>query len=181
MQTAPSLYVFGFPFHFKFLRNLDLLCLSATECGTLLSVQNVDHSDIPGSLADHHRHTLNNGNHVKYLLYAFCTDSSARPSRRDISGSLSKIRELCPLLRTCSVLAAKYIISAGDVNRRDAPDPAGSVNISRRNPQKRNIRCRLFRRLFHCHAFGDCSMCFHPHQYNRKTGRKHWKKAPKIS
>ena len=73
MQTAPSLYVFGFPFHFKFLRNLDLLCLSATECGTLLSVQNVDHSDIPGSLADHHRHTLNNRNHLKYLLSVFHT------------------------------------------------------------------------------------------------------------
>ena len=154
---------------------------SAAECGTLLSVQNVDHADSLSPLADHHRHTLNNGNHVKYLLYAFCTDGSARPSRRDISGSLSKIRELCPLLRTCSVLAAKYIISAEDVNRRDAPDPARSVNISRRNPQKRNVRCRLFRRLFHCHAFQGCSICFHPRQYNRKTERKHWKKTPKIS
>ena len=46
---------------------------SAAECGTLLSVQNVDHTDIPGSLADHHRHTLNNRNHLKYLLSVFHT------------------------------------------------------------------------------------------------------------
>ena len=181
MQTAPSLYVFGFPFHFKFLRNLDLLCLSATECGTLLSVQNIDHADSLSSLADPHRHTLNNGNHVKYLLYAFCTDGSARPSLRDISGSLSKIREPCPQLRTSSVLAAKYSISAEDVNRRKGPDPVRTVNNSRRNPQKRTPFCRLFRRLFHCLASGGCSKYFHPRQYNRKTDRKPWKKALNIS
>ena len=181
MQTAPSLYVFGFPFHFKFLRNLDLLCLSATECGTLLSVQNIDHIDIPGSLADHHRHTLNNRNHLKYLLSVYCADGSVCHSRRNIPGSLSEIREPCPQLRTSSVLAAKYSISAEDVNRRKGPDPVRTVNNSRRNPQKRTPFCRLFRRLFHCLASGGCSKCFHPRQYNRKTDRKPWKKAPNIS
>ena len=154
---------------------------SAAECGTLLSVQNVDHTDIPGSLADHHRHTLNNRNHLKYLLSVYCTDGSVCHSRRNILGSLSETREPCPVLRTSSVLAAKYSISAEDVNRRKGPDPVRTVNNSRRNPQKRAARCRLFRRLFHCHAFEGCFMCFHPRQYNRKTGRKHWKKAPKIS
>ena len=145
---------------------------SAAECGTLLSVQNVDHTDIPGSLADHHRHTLNNRNHLKYLLSVYCTDGSVCHSRQDSSGSLSEIREPCPQLRTSSVLAAKYSISAEDVNRRKGPDPVRTVNNSRRNPQKRNPCCRPCRRLFYCLASGGWSACFAPRKYNRKTDRK---------